>query len=209
MMRFGRTTWLLLAGALPAAIACALPPASAPAPQAASTPAPQGSAASAPGAEGEAPDLVKDVLSYDDLEEQVRFAVACGDKKELSEAAFEDNRRHHTPFARRFDRWDQLILFDRNGNGTISWGEASQYRVALRKALLAAYHADRDGQLTGDERAAANKALAEGRLPPLNPPLPQPPRPPPLPAAPAAATQPHLTDENSAASTQPDEDDED
>jgi len=189
MPRVGWTTWLLLAAScLPAVIALALPPASGPPPQASAAPVPGPSAAPAPGpasapaaspdpapaagAEGEPADLVKEALSYDDLEEQVRFAVACGEKRELSESAFEENRKHHSPFARRFDRWDQIVLFDRNGNGTISWTEAAQYRAALRKALLAAYDADRDGQLAGDERLAANKALAEGKLPPLKPPAP-------------------------------------
>ena len=96
---------LLLAAALPAAIACALQPSSAPAPQA--SPADEepniessrraGAAATAE--EGESPDLVKSAVSYDELEEQVRFAVACGEKRELSQAAFEENRKHRNPVA--------------------------------------------------------------------------------------------------------------
>jgi hypothetical protein len=199
MTRFHTTAWLLLAAILPAAIVCAMQPASAPAP--AWEPAPP-AAASAPAVEAESPDLVKDAVSYDELEEQVRFAVACGEKDELSPAAFEDNRRHHNPFVRRFDRWDRLATFGRNGKGTVNWAEAAQYRAALRKALLAAYDADRDGQLSGDERAAANKALAEGRLPTLTPPAPPQPAPPP---APAPATGPVPSVDHPA--TQPDEQD--
>jgi len=117
--------------------------------------------------EEEPADLAREVLDCDALEEQVRFVVAAGEGKDLTEAAFAENRKRHNPFARRFDRWEAIILFDRNASGTISWSEAHRYRQALRKALLATYDADHDGLLTGEERAAANKALAEASLPPL------------------------------------------
>jgi hypothetical protein len=202
MSAFRRTWMLLLAAALPAAIACALQPASAPAPAAPGDEepgieSPRRAGATAPAEEGESPDLVKSAVSYDELEEQVRFAVACGDKKELSQAAFEENRKHRNPFVRPFDRWDQILLFDRNGNGTISLGEALQYRAALRKALLAAYDADHDGVLTGEERLAANKALAEGKLPALSVPKPS------LSPAAAAASQPTAAGDSAGAATQP------
>jgi hypothetical protein len=122
---------------------------------------------SQPAREEEPADLAKDILSYDALEEEVRFVVAAGEGRDLTEAAFAENRKRHNPFVRRFDRWEAIVLFDRNASGTISWSEAHRYRQALRKALLAAYDADHDGLLTGEERAAANKTLAEGNLPPL------------------------------------------
>jgi hypothetical protein len=101
------------------------------------------------------------------VEEFVRFSVAAGGEKELDEAAFHANRERHNPFVRPFDRWETLLVFDRNGDGKISWAEAAQYRRELRRQMLAAYDADRNGRLQGEERSAANKALAEGRLPAL------------------------------------------
>jgi hypothetical protein len=118
-------------------------------------------------AEEEPLDLVREILSYDAIEEHIRFVVAAGESGELSEAAFHENHKRHNPFARPFDRWELLLPFDRNGNGTLSWPEAARYRAALKKAILAAYDVDRDGQLTGEERLAANRALADGKLPPL------------------------------------------
>jgi len=132
--------------------------------------APQAEERSATAADANVPDLLRHVLPYDPLEEHIRFSVATGGEgKELSESAFNENRTRHHPFVRKFDRWEVLLQFDRNGNGTISWTEANRYRLALGKAVLAAYDTDRDGRLTGDERAAANKALAEGNLPSLRP----------------------------------------
>jgi hypothetical protein len=104
------------------------------------------------------------------VEEFVRFSTAAGEDQELDKAAFGANRQQHNPFARSFDRWKTLLLFDRNHDGKISWPEAVRYRRELRRQLLALYDADRDGQLAGEERAAANKALAEGRIPALTPP---------------------------------------
>ncbi len=123
--------------------------------------------ASQPAREETFPDFAREVLDYDPLEEQVRFLVAAGGEKNLTEAAFAENRKRHNPFVRRFDRWEAIVLFDRDGSGTISLSEALRYRQALRLALLAAYDADGDGLLAGEERAAANKALAEGSLPAL------------------------------------------
>jgi len=167
----------LLAGAFLVAPGQQADPANAPA-TAASAPAeratspgepnatPPDQAAAPHGAE-EPADLVGAVLSFDPVEEHTRFLVACGRGKELTAAAFAENRKHRNSFARPFDRWANLLLFDRDGSGTISWEEASRYRRALQKAVLAAYGADRDGQLSAENLAAANKALWEGRLPPL------------------------------------------
>lgn len=151
---------LCLAACLPAWAVADPPVAPASAPQAEERPP--------AAADANVPDLRRHVLPYDPLEEHIRFSVAAGGEgKELSEAAFNENRPRHHPFVRKFDRWEVLLQFDRSGNGAISWTEANRYRLALGKALLAAYDTDRDGRLTGDERAAANKALAEGNLPPL------------------------------------------
>ena len=172
----GAVLWPFLAGAFLAASAPPAPedpstrPASAPAfaaAEPATSPSSPAGPAAAPQEAEEPADLVKAVLSYDPVEEHTRFLVACGRGQELSAAAFRQNRKHRNPFARPFDRWENLLLFDRDGGGTISWAEAGRYRVALRKAILAAFDADRDGQLTGEERDAANKALSEGNLPPL------------------------------------------
>jgi hypothetical protein len=139
-------------------------PRAAPAQDDANVPRP---AALAPRARDLAAGAVEDL---DLVEENVRFSVAAGEDKELDEAAFKASRQRHNPFARPFDRWENLLLFDRSGNGKISWQEAAQYRRELRRQVLAAHDVDRDGQLTGEERAAANKALAEGNLPALTPP---------------------------------------
>ena len=166
-----RAVWVL--ALLVSAAACAQGPASpeeGPASASASAPvaAPDhAGAVEASDSAAETPDLVRELLSLDELEEHTRFLVASKDGNELNEAAYNENRRHRNPFARRYDRWANLLLFDRDGSGTIRWQEALQYRAALRKAILAVYDAGHDGQLTGEERSAANKALAEGDLPPL------------------------------------------
>lgn len=122
------------------------------------------SPASAPASGPAAADLAKGTIDPIDLAgERMRFLEAAGVTNELDANAFEANRGKKNPFVRSFDRWEEIIKFDRNHNGTIDWFEADAYRQDLRKKVLAIY-GDKDGKLTGKQREAANLALAEGNL---------------------------------------------
>ena len=55
-----------------------------------------------------------------------------------------------------------MLAFDKDHNGTIDWFEAKAYRQDLRRRVLEAFDANKDGQLTGKERQAANEMLASG-----------------------------------------------
>ena len=106
-------------------------------------------------------DLCKSAVDpYDSIEERVRFLVAAGVDNELDEQEFLADRARANPFVRRFDRWTDLLRFDKDANKTIDWFEAEAYRQALRKVVLEAFDANKDGRLAGKERDAANEALA-------------------------------------------------
>ena len=112
------------------------------------------------------PDLCQAAVDpYDVGEERTRFFQAAGADNELSEKEFADVAGKDGAFVRSFDTWAGLRAFDKNGNGTIDWFEADAYRLDLRKRMLAAFDADRDGRLTGAERDAANRALAAKKIP--------------------------------------------
>ena len=107
---------------------------------------------------------------FDPVEEFIRFCLAAGDDRSLDANEFHANRSRANPFVRVFDFWDQILRFDRTGDGTITWPEADGYRRQMRKAVLAAHDLDADGHLKGQERAAANHALDQGKVPILEPP---------------------------------------
>ena len=90
--------------------------------------------------------------------ERGRFLDAAGVANE-----FEAGRTNKGGFTRAFDRWDEIIKFDKNGNGKIDWFEADAYRTDLRKKVLALF-GDESGKLVGAQRDAANIALAQGTL---------------------------------------------
>ena len=111
-------------------------------------------------------DLCKDAIDpYVPGMERMRFLQASGADNELSAEEFIADAGRAGGFAREFDAWDALAKFDKNDNGTIDWFEADAYRRDLRKRMLAAFDKNTDGRLTGEERRAANLALAAGKIP--------------------------------------------
>lgn len=92
--------------------------------------------------------------------ERARFFAAAGADNELSaaEAAAPNS------FMRPFDHFQAMLAFDKNGNRTIDWFEAEAYRQNVRQRVLKQFDADKDGQLVGSERDAANAVLAKGPL---------------------------------------------
>jgi len=106
------------------------------------------------------PDLVADLDPYDPAAERTRFLQAAGIDNELDANEFDADRGKPNSFVRKFDRWDELLKCDKDKNGRIDWFEADAYRQGIRKALLAAFDADKDTRLKLAERDAANKALA-------------------------------------------------
>jgi hypothetical protein len=97
--------------------------------------------------------------------ERMRFFRAAGVDNEIDAKEFIADAARDDPFARPFDRWKALLRFDANRNATIDWFEADAYRRDLRKRVLAAFDRNKDGRLTGEERRAANRAVAAGKLP--------------------------------------------
>ncbi len=93
-----------------------------------------------------------------------RFFRAAGADNELTESEFNADRSRPKGFARRFDSWRAMLLFDKDRNKSIDWIEADAYRYDLRRRALAAYDSNSDGKLSGDERVKANKDLARGRI---------------------------------------------
>ena len=101
---------------------------------------------------------------YDIVSEKGRFYATAGRDNELTAAEFNATRSAAGTFRRSFDRWSEMLKFDRDGNKSLDWLEADTYRYALRKMVLATYDANTDGKLGGPERQAACKALASGRV---------------------------------------------
>ena len=116
-----------------------------------------------------AADLCRGAIDpYDAAGERTRFFAAAGADGEMNEKEFRADRKKPAArrFVRSFDRWPKLKGFDKNGNRTVDWFEAEAYRKHIRKRVLAAFDTNRDGRLTGKERAAANRSLRGGRIQP-------------------------------------------
>lgn len=100
-------------------------------------------------------------------QERQKFFRVAGKDNELS--AEECKANTHTggkdAFVRPFDSFEAMRPFDKNRNGTIDWFEAHAYRQAVRTRVLAAFDADGNGRLRGEERSAANAALQAGTIP--------------------------------------------
>ncbi|MCC5827856.1 MAG: EF-hand domain-containing protein [Phycisphaeraceae bacterium] len=93
------------------------------------------------------------------------FLRAAGMDMELNRQEFEAAQQASAGVVFSYDRWEDLLRFDANGNGTIDWFEFQAYRTDVRGRVIAAFDENGDGRLTGQERIAANRALAAGRLP--------------------------------------------
>ncbi len=101
--------------------------------------------------------------------ERASFFKAAGVDNELDAKEFSAARKKTGAFVRKFDKWKTLLAFDKDRNGSIDWFEAEAYRKDVRRRVLSAFDANRDGWLTGQERKAANKMLSAGRLPGRSP----------------------------------------
>jgi hypothetical protein len=144
-------------------------PAAEPAP-ALPAPEPASPAEPPPAPPPKVPPTVRDVCRgvidpYHPGVERMRFFRAAGVDNEIDDKEFIADAARNDPFARPFDRWKALLRFDANRNATIDWFEADAYRQDLRKRVLAAFDRNKDGRLTGEERRAANRAVAGGKLP--------------------------------------------
>ncbi len=111
-------------------------------------------------------ELARDAIDpYSPARERTRFLKNAGVDNELDGKEFVATQGKENAFARSWDSWDALKKYDKDNNGSIDWFEADAYRRAVRKQVLDALDANKDGRLKGDERDKLNKALAAGRLP--------------------------------------------
>jgi len=112
------------------------------------------------------PELMTGALDpFDAVKERARFFTTAGKDNELTKDEFAAGRGKAGSFVRKFETFEGMLAFDRDGNKTLDWFEAEAYRRNLRQRLLATYDANKDGKLAGAERDQANRALAAGRLP--------------------------------------------
>jgi len=101
---------------------------------------------------------------YDIVSEKGRFYASAGRDNELTADEFNATKSGPGTFRRSFDRWSEMLKFDKDANKSLDWMEAGAYRYATRRMVLAAYDANKDGKLGGTERQSACKALASGRI---------------------------------------------
>ena len=101
---------------------------------------------------------------YNAADQKAKFDKLSGKTGELDAKTFEADRKAGDNLIMPFEKWETAVLFDKDKNSTLDWFEFDAYRQAMRKAVLAACDEDKDGKLTGDERTAALKRLAEGQL---------------------------------------------
>ena len=100
--------------------------------------------------------------------ERARFLKAAGVDTELDETEAKVNAKLADGFIRPFDKWSNLMLFDKNKDKKIDWFEANAYRRVVRAAILATYDKDGNKKLNGEEREKANKDLLAGKLPKIS-----------------------------------------
>ncbi len=110
--------------------------------------------------------LTGTVDPYNLATDRPRFFMTAGVDNELTAEEFAAAAKKDDTFVRRFDRWASLKTFDADRNGKIGWFEARAYRQSFRRTVLAVYDTDNNAKLTGEERRAASKALAAGKLSP-------------------------------------------
>ena len=110
-------------------------------------------------------DLCKNVVDpYESAGQKTLFFKAAGKDNELDEKEFEADKAAGKGFVASFEKWATIVAFDKDGKKLIDWLEADAYRRDLRRRVLAAHDTSKDGKLTGEERTAANKALAAGKF---------------------------------------------
>ena len=110
-------------------------------------------------------DLCKNVVDpYESVGQKTLFFKAAGKDTELDEKEFDADKATGKGFVASFEKWATIVAFDKDGKKQIDWLEADAYRRDLRKRVLAAHDTSKDGKLAGDERTAANKALAAGKF---------------------------------------------
>ena len=110
-------------------------------------------------------DLCKGVVDpYDSVAQKSLFFKAAGKDNELDEKEFEADKAAGKGFVASFEKWATIVAFDKDGKKLIDWLEADEYRRDLRRRVLSAHDTSKDGKLAGDERTAANKALAAGKF---------------------------------------------
>ena len=112
-----------------------------------------------------AADICKNMVDpYDAIGQKSLFFNAAGKDNELTEKEFDADKASGKGFAGSFEKWSSIAAFDKDRNQRIDWLEADAYRRDLRKRVLAAHDADKNGKLSGDERTAASKALIAGKF---------------------------------------------
>jgi len=108
--------------------------------------------------------LTNTVDPYNVADQKTKFTKLSGNTGELDAKTFDADRKAGGNLVMPFEKWETAAAFDKNKNSTLDWFEFDAYRQAMRKAVLAACDKNKDGKLTGDERAIALKLLAEGKL---------------------------------------------
>ena len=96
---------------------------------------------------------------FDSGTQRAKFFKAAAQDSELSKDEFQADAKTDGGFVRSFDRWEAMLAFDKDRNGTIAWFEAEAYRQDQRKKVLALFDKNADSRLTGDEREQANRWL--------------------------------------------------
>lgn len=115
------------------------------------------------GRAGKSVDHVRELIDlYFQGHERDRFFAAAGVDGELSRQEFAAAAGRVNSFVRAYDRWASAVVYDRDRDGRLGWVEAEQYRLGIRKRVLALFDRDNDGRLAGPERDAANAYLGAG-----------------------------------------------
>jgi len=73
---------------------------------------------------------------YNPTIERAKFFKAAGVDGELDEKEFAVNRAKSGGFARKSDRWEAMLRFDKDANKRLDWFEASAFRQAMRTGKL-------------------------------------------------------------------------
>jgi Ca2+-binding EF-hand superfamily protein len=96
-----------------------------------------------------------------------RFRAAAGADMIMHREEFvaDQEREGGAHFVRPFDTWAALLRWDADRDEDIDWIEAARYRVDQAVRLADAFELQGDGRWDPAERARANAALADGRVP--------------------------------------------